>query len=240
MACIVDTVTWKKQVTALDSRSLMSYTEAVKSYHQSCPIARALDVIGDRWSLLVLRELLIQGPCRYTELAAGLPGIATSVLADRLRSLEESGLIRREAAPPPVATTLFHLTEEGRAVEPILVTLGRWGVEHLDAPGPDAEVQFHWFPFAASMYLRAHAAEGLPLVIQLETPIGSGVVEVRVEGIRTRVGTATSPDLTIRGTPQSVIEFLSGKASLAESRFHGVTLDGNVGILADFSNVVAS
>jgi hypothetical protein len=90
------------------------------------------------------------------------------------------------------------------------------------------------------MYLRGHATEGLPLVIQLETPVGSGVVEVRVEGVRTRVGTATSPDLTIRGTPESIFEFLSGKASLAESRSHGVTLDGNVGILADFSNVVAS
>jgi DNA-binding HxlR family transcriptional regulator len=212
----------------------------MKSYNQACPTARALDVIGDRWRLLVLRELLIQGPCRYTDLAKGLPGIATSVLADRLRSLEESGLIRREAAPPPIATTLFHLTDEGRAVEPILVTLGRWGVEHLDGPGPDAEVQFHWFPWAASLYLRSHAAEGLPLVIQLETPIGSGVVEVRAEGVRPRVGTATSPDLTIRGTPQSIIEFLSGKASLAESRSCGVTLEGNVGILADFSNVVAS
>jgi DNA-binding HxlR family transcriptional regulator len=208
----------------------------MKSFNQACPVARALDVVGDRWSLLVLRELLIQGPCRYTDLARGLPGIATSVLADRLRSLEETGLIHREAAPPPVATTLFHLTEEGRAVEPILVALGRWGVEHLDAPGPDAEVQFHWFPFAASMYLRAHAAEGLPVVIQLETPAGSGVVEVSVDGVRTRVGTATAPDLKISGTPESVIEFLSGKASLAESRSHGVTLDGDIGILADFSN----
>ncbi len=212
----------------------------MKSYNESCPAARALDVIGDRWSLLVLRELLIQGPCRYTDLARGLPGIATSVLADRLRSLEESGLIRREAAPPPIATTLFHLTEEGRAVEPVLVTLGRWGVEHLDGPRPDAAVQFHWFPWAASLYLRGHAAEGLPLVIQLETPLGSGVVEVHVEGVRTRVGTATSPDLTIRGTPESVIALLSGEASLAESRSDGVTLDGDVGILADFSNVVAS
>ena len=142
----------------------MPYTGAMKSYNQSCPIARALDVIGDRWSLLVLRELLIQGPCRYTDLANGLPGIATSVLADRLRSLEESGLIRREAAPPPIATTLFHLTEAGRAVN-LLVTLGRWGVEHLDGPGPDAEVQFHWFPFA----LRCTYADMRPRVYRLRS-----------------------------------------------------------------------
>jgi DNA-binding HxlR family transcriptional regulator len=207
----------------------------MKTYNQSCPVARALDVMGDRWTLLVLREILIQGPCRYTDLARGLPGIATSVLADRLRGLEESGLIRREAAPPPVATTLFHLTEEGRAVEPILVTLGRWSVENLDEPSPDAEVQFHWFPFAASMYLHGHSAEGLPLVIQLETPVGSGIVEVTVEGVRTRVGTATSPDLTITGMPDSIIKLFSGQTSIADAQADGVAFDGNVGILAEFS-----
>ena len=212
----------------------------MKSYNQSCPVARALDVFGDRWTLLVLRELLIQGPCRYTDLARGLPGIATSVLADRLRHLEESGLIRRELAPPPIATTLFHLTEEGRAVEPILVTLGRWGAEHLDRPGPDAEVQFHWFPFAASLYLHGHAPEGLPVVIQLETPHGSAVIDVSVEGVNTHIGTAESPDLTITGTPERVIEFLSNKTSLAESQSDGVTVEGNAAILADFPHVVAS
>jgi DNA-binding HxlR family transcriptional regulator len=212
----------------------------MKTYNQSCSTARALDVLGDRWTLLVLRELLIQGPCRYTDLARGLPGIATSVLADRLRSLEESGLIRREAAPPPIATTLFHLTEEGRAVEPILVALGRWSIEHLDGPSPDAEVQFHWFPWSASFYLHGHRTEGLPLVIQLETPFGSGVVDVTVEGVRSRVGTATSPDLTIRGMPESVLKLLSGEAPLAQAQSDGVTFDGDVGILSEFSNSVAA
>jgi DNA-binding HxlR family transcriptional regulator len=240
MTCIVDTVTWKKQVITLDIKVLVPYAGGMKTYNQSCPVARALDVMGDRWTLLLLRELLIQGPCRYTDLARGLPGIATSVLADRLRSLEEAGLISREAAPPPIATTLFHLTEDGRAVEPILVTLGRWSVEHLDGPSPDAEVQFHWFPFAASMYLHGHSAEGLPLVIQLETPIGSGVVDVTVEGVRTRVGTATSPDLKIRGMPDSVIKLISGQASLDEAQSDGVTFDGDIGILAEFSNAVAA
>jgi DNA-binding HxlR family transcriptional regulator len=202
--------------------------------------ALQLDVLGDRWTLLVLRELLIQGPCRYTDLARGLPGIATSVLADRLRALEESGLLRREAAPPPIATTLFQLTEQGRAVEPILVTLGRWSIEHLDGPSADAEVQFHWFPWSASMYLHGHRAEGLPLVIQLVTPIGSGVVDVTIEGVRTRVGTATSPDLTITGMPDSIIKLLSGQASLAEAQSHSVTFDGDVGILAEFPDSVAA
>ena len=209
----------------------------MKSYNQWCPIAQALDVVGDRWTLLVLRELVIQGPCRYTDLANGLPGIATSVLADRLRSLEDAGLIRREAAPPPVATTLFHLTDEGRAVEPILLALGRWGVEQLDGPGPDARGRIHLLPFAASIFLRDHPPEGLPLVIQLETPFGSGVVDVAEDGVRTRVGTDPSPDLTISGMPEQIIALLSGKVSLAEAQAHGVTLDGDARILGEFSGV---
>ena len=85
----------------------------MRSYGQYCSIAKALDVVGDRWTLLIIRELLIRGACRYTDLKDGLPGIATNLLADRIRELESAGLIRREEAPPPVATTLFHLTDTG-------------------------------------------------------------------------------------------------------------------------------
>jgi DNA-binding HxlR family transcriptional regulator len=206
----------------------------MKSYRQGCPIAQSLDVLGDRWTLLVLRELLIQGPCRYTDLANGLPGIATSMLADRLRSLEEAGLITRELAPPPIATTLFHLTTAGRAVEPVLVALGQWGVENLDEPGPEADWRIHWFPFAASIFLRKDAPGHAPATIQMDTPVGSGVVEVSGTGVSSRVGTAASPDLTIAGTPSTIIGFLSGRMSMSEARAMGLTTRGDVGILRDF------
>src|ERR1700751_2509931 len=98
--------------------------EAMKTYGQICPVAKALDVIGERWSLLIVRELLLRGACRYTDLRAGLPGIATNLLADRLRELESAGLVRREEAPPPVATTLFHLTPAGLELEPVLQAIG--------------------------------------------------------------------------------------------------------------------
>jgi len=92
----------------------------VRSYKQYCALAKALDVIGDRWTLLIVRELLIRGFCRYTDLRNGLPGIATNLLADRLRELEQAGIVCREDAPPPIATTLFHLTGRGKELEPIL------------------------------------------------------------------------------------------------------------------------
>ena len=82
----------------------------MRTYGQYCPMAKSLDVIGDRWSLLIVRELLGRGPLRYTDIRNGLPGVATNLLADRLRELEQAGVLRREAAPPPIATTLFHLT----------------------------------------------------------------------------------------------------------------------------------
>src|SRR6202035_111655 len=99
----------------------------MRSYGQYCSIAKALDVVGDRWTLLIVRELLIRGACRYTDLRNGLPGIATNMLVDRLRELEEAGIVTSEAAPPPVATTLFRLTSRGAALEPILLQLGNWG-----------------------------------------------------------------------------------------------------------------
>src|SRR3954452_4793893 len=99
----------------------------MRSYGQYCSVARALDVIGDRWTLLIVRELLLQGACRYTDLREGLPGIATNLLADRLRELEAAGLVDRQDAPPPIATTLFRLTPRGEALRPVIDELGRWG-----------------------------------------------------------------------------------------------------------------
>src|ERR1700691_6206768 len=101
----------------------------MRSYGQYCSIAKALDVVGDRWTLLIVRELLIRGACLYTDLEAGLPGIATTLLAARLRELESAGLIRREDAPPPIATTLFHLTDTGAGVLPVIEAIARWGIE---------------------------------------------------------------------------------------------------------------
>src|SRR4051794_34211758 len=103
---------------------------SMRSYGQYCSIARALDVVGERWALLIVRELLLQGPCRFTDLKNALPGIATNLLSGRLKDLEEAGLITREDAPPPIATILYTLTPTGRALKPVLKSLGAWGM-HL-------------------------------------------------------------------------------------------------------------
>lgn len=99
---------------------------AVRHYDDPCGIARALDVIGDRWALLVVRELIF-GPKRFVQLRGGLHGISPNVLSQRLRDLEDAGLVRRDVLDPPASVAIYELTGRGRAVEPILLELGRWG-----------------------------------------------------------------------------------------------------------------
>jgi DNA-binding HxlR family transcriptional regulator len=108
-----------------------------KSYDQYCPIAEALDVVGERWTLLIARELMT-GPQRFTDLRGSLPGIPPNLLSSRLRELEDSGLVARRELPPPAARTVYELTEEGRGLEPTLRALARWGISRL--PPPDEGV----------------------------------------------------------------------------------------------------
>ncbi|WP_437054816.1 winged helix-turn-helix transcriptional regulator [Streptomyces sp. enrichment culture] len=134
-----------------------------RSYDQYCSAARALDVIGDRWTLLIVRELLA-GPRRYTDLHADLPGVSTDVLASRLKDMERDGLTTRRRLPPPGAAFVYELTPRGRELLPVLQAVGAWGQAELGERRPTDAVRAHWF--------------ALPLLRALE---GQGVVEVRLD-----------------------------------------------------------
>ncbi|MET8243830.1 helix-turn-helix domain-containing protein [Streptomyces sp. NPDC005202] len=134
-----------------------------RSYDQYCSAARALDVVGDRWTLLIVRELLA-GPRRYTDLHADLPGVSTDVLASRLKDMERDGLTTRRRLPPPGAAYVYELTERGRELLPVLQALGAWGQAELGERRPTDAVRAHWF--------------ALPFLRALE---GEGLVEVRLE-----------------------------------------------------------
>lgn len=107
----------------------------MRSYRDLCGIARALDVVGERWALLVVRELLL-GPKRFADLHRGLPGTSQNVLTQRLRELEDSGVLVRRRALPPASGLIYELTDHGRALEPVLLALGRWGSPR--PPQPDS------------------------------------------------------------------------------------------------------
>ncbi|MFI1167706.1 winged helix-turn-helix transcriptional regulator [Streptomyces sp. NPDC020801] len=134
-----------------------------RSYDQYCSAARALDVVGDRWTLLIVRELLA-GPRRYTDLHADLPGVSTDVLASRLKDMERDGLTGRRRLPPPGAAYVYELTARGRALLPVVQALGEWGQGELGERRPTDAVRAHWF--------------ALPLLRALD---GEGIVEVRLE-----------------------------------------------------------
>ena len=125
----------------------------MRTYGQFCGVAKGLDVIGDRWTLLIVRELLIRGPSRYTDLRAGLPGIPTNLLADRLRDLEESGLLRRELSSGPASVPVYALTARGEALESVIAALGRWAAPLLDAPSKRDVFLPHWLVLPARLYL---------------------------------------------------------------------------------------
>src|SRR5690349_3680658 len=108
----------------------------MRSYGQYCSMARALDVVGDRWALLIVRELLTLGDCRYSDLRRGLPGLASNLLAQRLRELEELGIVRRRELPPPVGATVYTLTERGQELRGVVRELVRWGAPLMAQTAP--------------------------------------------------------------------------------------------------------
>lgn len=124
---------------------------AVKRYHQYCPVAHALDLVGERWSLLVVREL-VHGPLRYSDLLERL-GSPTNVLAARLRKLEEGGVVARRRLPPPAASTIYELTEYGQDLRPVLHALGHWGARSLGPPPAETPTCPGWLANALELAL---------------------------------------------------------------------------------------
>src|ERR687896_2059432 len=130
-----------------------------RSYEQYCTVARALDVIGERWTLLLVRELLT-GPKRFKDLLGGLPGIGTNLLAARLKALEGEGIVRRATLPPPAGSNVYELKELGGSLEPVIMALSRWGARLLDAPREEDEMRAGWAVVAMRSALGQGAAGG--------------------------------------------------------------------------------
>jgi|SRR5436190_17905467 len=199
----------------------------MRTYDQYCAAARALDVVGDRWTLLIVRELLIQQPCRYTELREGLPGIATNLLAERLRELERSGIITREEAPPPVATALFRLTPRGEALRSVIEALGEWGGPLLRETPEGAAFRSHWLALPLERHLRGIARSGPPVTIEVRTGDEPVLIETRGKDVRVRPGTAPNADATLRGSPQLILRLMSGGLDLETACADGLDFEGD-------------
>jgi DNA-binding HxlR family transcriptional regulator len=188
----------------------------VKRYGQYCPVAHALDQVGDRWELLVVRELML-GQRRYTDLAEALPGIGSNILASRLRDLESAGVVRKTKLPPPWAVTVYELTEHGRALEPVLRSLARWGARTLGAPDPGD----CWSMYAVHVRFRPEAAVDGTYEIRF---VGGETISMHVAGgeLVARKLPAEAPDLVVEAHPEALHELIQGtvgsRAALADGR----------------------
>jgi DNA-binding HxlR family transcriptional regulator len=197
----------------------------MRSYGQYCALARALDVVGERWALLIVRELL-EGPQRYGDLLDGLPGIATNLLVDRLRTLEDAGVVTRDAGGG------YALTEWGEELRDVVNALGRWAGPLMLRPVGTDEFRSHWMGYmVGTLFEGVDPARG---DVTLEIHAGEMPMTLISSGGRVHLtrGTIAKPDATLAGPPDGVIGLMTGLLSPAEASGAGVVLTGDTEALA--------
>ena len=198
----------------------------MRTYCDGCAAAHALDIIGERWALLVVRELLL-GPKRFTDLRAGLPAVSPNVLAQRLRELERAGVLRRRKLPPPAASKVYELTEWGMELEPVIVRLGRWGARSPSKPR-DAALGVDSLVLSFRTMFAPHTAEGLRASYELR--LGEDVFVAVVDDGRFEIarGSAEKPDATIETDAATLAALVYEGRDLAEALSAGeVKIEGD-------------
>jgi DNA-binding HxlR family transcriptional regulator len=167
-----------------------------KRYDEYCPVAHALGLVGERWALLVVLELM-RGPKRYTDLAENLRGIGTNILASRLRDLEAGGVVTKRTLPPPAASKVYELTDYGRELRPVIRELALWGARTLGPPTHEDELFQGWLANAHDTVLAPRAPSG-----RFEFRVGEEVASL-VDG-EVLDGPVEDPDVIVEGDPEGV------------------------------------
>ncbi len=209
---------------------------ALRTYGQYCGFARALEIVGERWALLIVRDLFV-GPKRFTDLHQGLPGIPTNVLTARLKELEQSGVIRRRVLPRPAGSVVYELTEYAKELEEVVVGLGRWGAKSLGNPRPDEIVTTDSLIMALRTTFRPQAARGLHVGYELH--LGDVVIHARIKNGKLEMGKGAQPgsDLIIEAGP-GIRALMAGEISPTEAVRNGmVRLTGTRKLLVCFAEV---
>ena len=194
-----------------------------KRYDQYCPVAHALDLVGERWALLVVRELM-HGPKRYTDLADHLPGIGTNILASRLRDLEACGIVTKRTLPPPAASRVYELTEYGRELRTVMRELALWGARSLGPPTDDDELFPGWLENAVDTVLAPIAPPG-----RFEFHVGDEVASL-VDG-EAQPGSIEEPAVVVEGDPRGIYHMF------VDRRLDLVKVTGDRGLLEQLVEV---
>jgi DNA-binding HxlR family transcriptional regulator len=206
----------------------------VKRYGQRCPAAIALDVVGERWTPLLIRELLL-GPKRFTDLADGLPGIGTNILTNRLTSLVEHGVVEKRTLPRPTPVAVYELTEAGRALAPVLRELRTWGERYGPAPRPADVVQPSWIlQSAASRNPRVQPGSTCELRIGDDAFALAG----SADGVEVTAGAASAPDAVVTIEPRLFLRLAAGKVAPADAG-ERIQIDGDHRLAGDVVAMLA-
>jgi DNA-binding HxlR family transcriptional regulator len=185
-----------------------------RSYNDYCPIAHALDLVGERWALLVVRELVEHGPLRYSDLHGNLAGCGTNILAARLKALEHGGVVRRRRLPPPAAATVYELSELGERLRPVLHELAHWGAQSLGPPAPGVELQPGWLVGALRVAFPAEPTDAC-----IEFRVGDELASF-VDG-EVRAGPGERTDAVVETDPEGFFHLL------VDHDLDAVTVRGN-------------
>ncbi len=209
---------------------------ATRTYGQYCGLARAAEILGERWGLLIVRDLLV-APKRFTDLQRGLAGIPTSVLTARLKELEVAGVVRRRVLPRPEGSIVYELTAYGWELEDVLVQFGRWGAKSLGDPRADEIITADSMVVALRSTFRAEAAQGLHATFELR--VGEIVLNARVDDgeVEVHAGPAPAADLSIEAGPQ-IRALMAGEITPREAVRRGVVrVRGDGDLLASFAKI---
>src|SRR6266516_814295 len=210
-----------------------------RSYDQYCALARVLDVVGERWTLLLVRELL-QGPKRYKDLLAGLPGIGTNLLAERLRHLQEIGMIRRRPLPPPAGSTVYELTELGQGLESAVMELGRWGAYFLGEPRERAAPQPGWFFVSIRATFRPALAAEVDERYEFRVAGETFHVVIDRGRLTSGQGAVADPDAVVSTDLQTFIALLAQRLTPADAlATRAVEVEGDPAALSRFVEIFA-
>ncbi|MGN6187955.1 MAG: winged helix-turn-helix transcriptional regulator [Conexibacter sp.] len=187
-----------------------------RSYGDACGIARALDVIGERWALMVVRELLL-GPKRFTDLRGGLPHVSPDVLAQRLRDLEHAGLVQHRRLPPPYGSQVYELTASGRALEPALIELGRWGGAYAPPPSDEMCMSLDAHILSLRALFDAERAGDFAARVELRLDGETFGVVIAAGEVEADRGALRDADAVIEAEPTMLLEVLHGHRRLADA-----------------------
>lgn len=209
-----------------------------RSYNQYCGLAYALDIVGERWTLLIIRELMT-GPRRFKDLISGLPDISTNLLAERLKHLEQQGLLCRRVLPPPAGSTVYELTAVGKALEKTLLELGKWGSQFVPPSSEGAALlPVGSYALTLKTFFRPELARGIHETYELH--VGYEVLQVQInEGeIDVRQGETLKPDVVFRTNIASYLGLLQRQIQPEEAIARGlIRVEGDPGALSRFLDI---